>query len=339
MTGPPDNPIAIPDHVRRQMLLESIFLPLATQRREQLYAHNPNHLKVVHYTSAEAALKIIRGKRLWMRNTRCMADYREVQHGFDIYDAFFSDQPKRKMFVEALDACVPGAASEAIELFYAWWKDDPSNLLLNTYITSVSEHDAVEDLHGRLSMWRGFGGANGRVAIVLKVPWYTGARDELKITFNPVGYLSEERVHEELFKAIANVRTNCAFLAAADRLLVIEAVFTMLAVGVTCLKHEGFHEEREWRVLYFPKRLRSPLLESSIETIGGIPQLVYQLPLDRTVSPALAELDLSRILDRIIIGPSAFPWVMYEAFVSTLSTAGVSDGENRVFVSNIPVRL
>ena len=37
----------------------------------------------------------------------------------------------------------------------------------------------------------------------------------------------------------------------------------MLVAGVTCLKHEGFHEEREWRVLYAPNRTASPLMEHS----------------------------------------------------------------------------
>ena len=80
----------------------------------------------------------------------------------------------------------------------------------------------------------------------------------------------------------------------------------MLVAGVCCLKHEGFLEEREWRVIYAPNRSSSPLIESSTETIGGIPQIVYKLPLDVAVSDAIADLDLSRMFDRLIIGPSQF---------------------------------
>lgn len=85
-------------------------------------------------------------------------------------------------------------------------------------------------------------------------------------------------------------------------------------------------------------RLPSPLMESSTEIIGGVPQIVYKFPLDGTVSDALRGLDLSRILDGLIIGPSPYPWVMKEAFVAALLKAGVTDAESRVFVSNIPIR-
>jgi hypothetical protein len=176
MAGASDDPVVIPEYVRLQMRLESIFMPHTTRQRQKLYANNKNHARFVHYTSAEAALSIIAGKRVWMRNTTCMADYREVQHGFEILSAFFSDEPKRKAFTEALDMCVSGAASEAIALFDQWWTEGPSSVRLNTYITSISEQDDKEDLHGRLSMWRGFGGNNGRVAIVFKIPWYSGQR-------------------------------------------------------------------------------------------------------------------------------------------------------------------
>lgn len=112
----------------------------------------------------------------------------------------------------------------------------------------------------------------------------------------------------------------------------------MLVAGVTCLKHEGFHEEREWRVIYSPERWPSTLMESSIEVVGGIPQIVYKLPLDSTKSSSLAELDLTRIFDRLIIGPSQFPSSMYEAFVKSLKAIGVENAETRVFISGIPIR-
>ena len=112
----------------------------------------------------------------------------------------------------------------------------------------------------------------------------------------------------------------------------------MLVAGVCCLKHEGFHEEREWRVIYSPDHLASPLIESSTETIQGIPQIVYKLPLDGTVSDALADLDFPRLFDRLIIGPSPFSWPMYQSFVAELKKAGVADAEQRVFPSGIPIR-
>ena len=269
-----------------------------------------------------------------MRNTTCMSDYLEVQHGFDILNKFFSDKAKTATFIAALDACVPNAAQEAINFFNQWWKD----IRFSTYVTSISEHDDREDLHGRLSMWRAFGGSAVRVALVLKVPEVSQGSLALNLLFSPVAYLTEDEAHAVIREVIQNIGVNCTFLKSVDRAVIVQTVFYMLMAAVTCLKHEGFREEREWRAIYTPKLCPSSLMESSIELVGGVPQVVYKLPLDATVSSNLADLDFSRIFDRLIIGPSSFPWVMFEAFSSELVKAGVPDAAQRVWNSNIPIR-
>jgi len=264
-----------------------------------------------------------------------MSDYSEVQHGFDIFDRFFSDDSKRNAFIEALDACASGAAQEAINLFI----QSSNDLRFNTYISAISEHDKEEDMNGRLSMWRAFGGNVARVGIVLNIPLLSGGALPLNLLFSPVAYLSEPSAHDVLLEVIRNVRADCDFLRTVDRSAVVRSIFAMLLAGVVCLKHEGFREEREWRAIYAPKRAPSPLMASSTEVIGGIPQVVYKIPLDAAVSESLADLDLSRMFDRLIIGPTPYPWPMYEAFVAALKQAGVADAENRLFASRIPIRV
>ncbi len=330
------------EQIQLSVQLESIFMPYARKQRDEAYeklkqsgnAAAEEQLRLVHYTSAEAALNIIRSKRLWMRNTTCMSDYREVQHGFDILNKFFSDKPKTDVFIAALDSCVPGAAQEAISLFNQWWKD----IRFSTYVASISEHDSREDLHGRLSMWRAFGGNAVRVAIVFKVSRFSGGSLALNLLFSPVAYLTEDEAHEVIHDVIRNIGANGNFLRSVNRQVVVQTVFYMLVAGVTCLKHEAFREEREWRAIYTPKLRPSPLMESSTQVIGGVPQFVYKLPLDAAVSPTLADLDFSRIFHRLIIGPSSYPWVMFEAFTDALTKAGVPDAVERVWNSNIPIR-
>lgn len=288
----------------------------------------------MHYTSAEAALGIIRSKRIWMRNATCMTDYREVQHGYEILNRFFIDPARRERFNQALDSIAPNIASEAVGLFDQWWK----NIRLSTYISSISEHREEENLHGRLSMWRAFGGTTARVAIVFRMPWFAGAQSELNVMFSPVAYLREDQVHQEIEAVIRNVDENKVFLQTVDRHLIVATVFNMLTAGVTCLKHHGFDEEREWRVIYGPERRPSALMESSIEVILGVPQIVYKLPLDRERSPTLAALDLSSMFDRLIIGPSQFSWAMHEAFSKALIDIGIADAKERICISGIPIR-
>lgn len=329
----------VPEEIHRQVSLAKIFLPFAFEQRRKHYANldgeeNPM-ARFVHYTTAEAALKIIETKRLWMRNTTCMADYREVQHGFDILLGFFCQKDKKAAFVESLEPYYPGVAVEAIGRFDQWWRD----IQLNTFITSVSEHDKREDLHGRLSMWRAFGRNNAaRVAIVLKVPWSSNVGPELKISLSPVAYSTSDEVHNQLDTVINNIKTNSEFLRSVGRDEVFGAIFHMLRTSVLCLKHEGFHEEREWRAIYSPKMSASPLIESSVEAIDGIPQTIYKVPLDKKLSPSLNDLDLPRLFDRLIIGPSPYPWVMYDAFTTALQEAGIANAGERVFTSNIPIR-
>jgi len=319
-------------------------MPQARRQRDAIYRHQRGSAaaaavlgeaaRFVHYTTADSALRIFESKRIWMRNATCMADYREVQHGFDILQRFFSDKAKTAAFVDALDLCVSGAAMEAIKLFDQWWE----NIRLNTYITSVSEHDDTEDLHGRLSMWRAFGGNAARVALVVKIPAFSGGAAALNLIFSPVAYLTELEAHAVIEEVVKNIRENCDFLRSVERQASVSTVFVMLLAGVTCLKHEGFKEELEWRAIYTPKFRPSPLMESSLEVMGGVPQLVYKLPIDATVAPVLGELDLASIFDRLIIGPSPYPWVMYEAFVDALTKAGVKGAERLVVASGIPIR-
>lgn len=327
-----------PEQIELAMRLEGIFMPHARKQRDALYAKEPGgpdpDPRFVHYTSAENALSIINTKRLWMRNATCMSDYREVHHGFDILAGFFSDKPRLDAFAAALDRCAPGAAMEAINLFNGSW----NNIRDDTYISSISEHPATEDFHGRLSMWRAFGNTSARVALVFRVPYASGGATALNLMFSPVAYLTETEAHNVIGDAVKNITAEADFLRGVDRRVVVSYVFQMLLAGVTCLKHEGFREELEWRAIYSPRRAPSGLMEQSTVVIGGVPQMICKIPLDRSASPALAELDLAAMFDRLIIGPSPYPLAMYEAFKAALTSASVADARTKIFASGIPIR-
>ena len=134
-----------------------------------------------------------------------------------------------------------------------------------------------------------------------------------------------------------NISTNREFLASTERQLVVGVIVAMLLAAVTCLKHEGFQEEREWRAIYCPK-FHSALMESTIKVVSGVPQIVYQIPLDASVAPDLADLDFSRVFNRLILGPSPYPWPMGNAFTEALAKAGIPDAQERVCASDIPIR-
>ncbi len=316
MDTQPASPIKVPtpEEVRKiheeSMRIMSIMMPYALKQMRAMYERTPGqtHGRFVHYTTAEAALSIIRTKRFWLRNTNCMADYREVQHGFDIFNRYFLDATKHKVFVDAFDACNPGVANEAV------------------------------DQNGRLSMWRAFGGTGTRVGIVLRIPYISISGASLALNFSPVAYLSEPGAHGIIDEVIANVRANRDYLRTLKREFFVQLVFQMFVSGIVCLKHEGFYEEREWRAIYTPSRWSSPLMTSSTEVVAGVPQIVYKVPLDGTASPLIADLDFGEVFDRLIVGPTPYPWPIYGAFVEALRSAGVANADERVLVSGIPIR-
>src|SRR5262245_18580599 len=95
-----------------------------------------------------------------MRNTTTMNDYMEVEHGFECLNAAYK-AVLGNSFNAALDGCFPSLAEDVTNSFNAWLP----GICSDTYVTCVSEHSPVEDQHGRLSMWRAYGGQAG-VALV-----------------------------------------------------------------------------------------------------------------------------------------------------------------------------
>jgi hypothetical protein len=293
--------------------------------------------RFVHYTSAASGLQIIKTKQLWMRATTCMSDYREVQHGFDILNRFFTDKGNRQLFNTILDGCVigkAGAGEEAIALFNRWWPDIRSQ----TYIASISEQKDKEDNHGRLSMWRAFGDRGPRVALIFRFPLTQGVALPLRVMFSPVAYLTEHELGLEMKRTFECVLNSQSYLQTLPATSIVEQMFFALLAAVVSLKHEGFQEEHEWRVIYFPTRTPSPLVTSQVEVIDGVPRTIYRLPFDESVSREVASLDMSRILDRVVIGPTQYAGAMRDAFIAVLRGAGIADAEGRVVVSGIPIR-
>jgi hypothetical protein len=312
---------------------ESIFQPYAARRRKQVVESNT---RLVHYTSAASGIEIIKTKRLWMRGTTCMSDFREVQHGFDILNRFFSNEANMQLFESALDGCLTGQGGvgmEAIALFNRQWSDIRSQ----TYVACISEHRDHEDVHGRLSMWRAFG-SGARVALVFRLPLTLMVALPLNVLLNPVAYFTEQEVETEMKWAIESIRAEQQFLRGYDRSAILGMAFTTLMAAVVSLKHEGFAEEAEWRAIYSPARTPSRLICSDTVVIDGVPQVIYKLPFDKTVSPEIVPLDIASVLDRVIIGPTQYAEAMKQAFVSVLQGVGITDAEDRVVVSGIPIR-
>jgi hypothetical protein len=79
-------------------------------------------------------------------------------------------------------------------------------------------------------------------------------------------------------------------------------------------------------------------LIKEIQVIAGTPQPIYKIPLKDIPDEGFVGVEIPALLDRIIIGPTQYPWAVYEAFVELLADADVKEPTSKVFVSDIPLR-
>jgi DUF2971 family protein len=313
--------------------LTPIFFRFAVKKRDEFVKRKG---KFVHYTSAENAIKIAKSKEVWLRSARAMNDFMEVEHGYQYLRNFFQkDQFKnRKFLYDVVDTFCKGAAQEAIKKFDESWL----SILYDTYLSCFSEHDEDENDFGRLSMWRAYGRSSVGVGIVLNSAPFMLKTNASGVFASPVSYLSEERFQSALLETIEGFADEREFLSSVPRLHIVYSLFAMLLFAAVCSKHPGFSEEREWRAVSVPKLYSAKTLTSSIETISGVPQLVYRFPLRDQPEVGLIGLEIPALVDRVIIGPSNFPVPVLNAIVASLAEAGVKDAAKKVVVSNIPLR-
>ena len=313
-----------------QIQLTEIFHPYAFERQNIVRSSDT---RFVHYTSAAAAMSILKTKTVWMRKTSCMKDFMEVQHGLEcLAQAYHGEAGNR--FKATLNDMFSGISDEIEKLFNAW----QPHLRNDTYITCLSEHLIAEDSFGRLSMWRAFSGTTG-VALVLNNAPFLNPSDALKAYTSPVAYLDDEAFQQELAKIADGIKANADFIHTQGWEAVISYVFNAFKFAALCTKHPGFREEMEWRIIYTPTMEKSEHLVNEIEVIGGTPQPIYKIPLKNIPKDGLIGIDIPELLERIIIGPTEYPSAMREAFEILLADAGVDDPANRIYVSNIPLRV
>jgi hypothetical protein len=309
--------------------LFKIFYPHAYEQHSIVLSGN---IRFVHYTNADAAINILRNKEVWMRKSSCMTDYSEIQYGLDCLVKAYKSQTG-KLFKAALNDIFDGLTDEVERIFANLSPHFP----INTYLICLSEHRDSEDKLGRLSMWRAYSETTGVAFVMNSLPFLTPSQ-VLKAYTSPVAYLSNEKFEKEFGKIAENIISEKAFLKKQSREVIISHIFNAFKFAVVCTKHPGFAEEIEWRVVYWPSLDESKYLKKEIRVIKGVPQPIYKIPLKDLPNEGLVGIEIPSLVDRIIIGPTQYPQVIYEAFYDLLFKAGVKDPSGKIVISNIPLR-
>lgn len=292
-----------------------------------------NGCKFAHYTTAENALNIIRGRSIWLRNAEVMNDHSEIEHGRAILHRLL-DEPLGLRFRAALDHVHDGISNSIRANFY----QDAHSAREMTYMISLCEHDITDHL-GRLSMWRAYGGSKAGVALLLNPDVVTDPSLNLGLYPSPVFYGDAAEFGREFEKVVASLERNPDVIAAVDEWTVNLVVSGALHFALLSTKHRGFEEEREWRILCLLRDLPpDPVVKPIVASIGGIPQVVYKVPFHGHEEAFLPQLSWDNLLHKIIVGPSLYPDLVKRAFEAELKAQGVSMWGQMVELSEIPLR-
>lgn len=256
---------------------------------------------LIHYTSAEAACKILQNKRFWLRDARMMNDVSEILHGAELVDrAFFEDSS----LSQALEDIFPHIQKR----IYGHTGLVTALLRRQTFIGCLAEHSAEE---GKLSMWRAYGGEHG-VGLVFNAKRMFEQPPSLGIYSAPVLYWDSNRLASEFDDLALWVEAHKVELAQMGVDAVSSAIVDCFARYAICLKHKAFAEEREWRVFCLP--VQSPGVSTeAVQTIKGVPQIVREIGLNEYPELGI-DVTIENILKEVIIGPSKDSDILWDAF-------------------------
>ena len=305
----------------------NIFCPGEVERLNDIRSDS----RLVYYTSAKTAKSIIENREIWFRNAALMSDFSEISYGLKLLTRAVSGSVGEKFgrIANGLFPDATGSAGVSLQALIPDWH-------LETYLSCWSLHRSSEDQNGRLSMWRAY----GDVALVLRNRAFRAFGQESGIQSLPVNYFSLSDCVAQVEQVGENIRNNATSIHSGGRQKFEEDLARMAFLYGIRTKHPGFAEEEEWRVWFRPTDNpdRTAVFKEKVVVIDGIPQRVWVLPLKNAPRKGLHDADIGSLLDRIIIGPTAYPYVSATAFVKLLDEAGVRDSGDRVVVSETPLR-
>lgn len=286
-----------------------------------------NDIKFVHYTSAENAFNIIKGKKIWLRSPLTMNDHSEFNYGFDCLQYALSSKVGKEIIM-TFDELFDGKtiASEALKKLF----DEVQIYRQLSYLACFSEFDG----DSLLSMWRAYGGKNG-VALVFNPSNFLHAGFE-GMGCTQVCYYNDSQLISELEHFLSLVRDNLAFLKERGDYIIQDFLFNKFFNLATKNKHPSFKEEKEWRMSYVNQTNNLTILTPQI--IRGVPQLIKECSLHSEREGQIMY-DIPNLLEQIIIGPCEFPTNTAQAFLSLLTGMNVADAKKKIISANIPLRV
>jgi hypothetical protein len=165
---------------------------------------------------------------------------------------------------------------------------------------------------------------------------------------SPVLYADKDEFADYVDEVLINLENEADLMreveaAHPDSSFLADLMFNVFRFAVVSTKHPGFREEREWRVIYHPRSIievpseERRIVEANV-TISGMPQIVHKLSFTNYEDHGLVGATLPEILHKLIIGPTAYPWVLFHRLRTALRGKDVPLNDGKVDISKIPLR-
>jgi hypothetical protein len=217
--------------------LARIFQPYHNERAEKL--NTPESTKLfAHYTSAENALNIIKGRQLWMRNAGVMNDFSEIGHGQQVLASILQNGGDAKMRA-VLDMVDDGMGQRVLDAY----KETLFHVRETVFMTSLCEQDS-NSFYGKLSMWRAYGGPVSGVALLFKNHIANlQPETELNLALLPIFYGDNSRYVSVFDVFVEALAAELEFLKSVPAGLVEASAVAALQYASYTIKHRAFEEE------------------------------------------------------------------------------------------------
>ena len=213
-------------------ILQDVITDMADQKR--LLPSPPTVL--YHYSSLEVLQKILDNDDFRLSHAEYSNDQREIEQARALIVSRISSNADR-VFCNALDSAFRARAKDVDAYIFCM-------------ATGISSGAKPQDM---LSQWRAYAQDGRGGALTIEYKGLAALAYHLPgLRINPVIYQVEIQV--QLIDSIINAGLNQYNVSSgpASQAVAIDATVAALVFALPLMKHHGFSEEREWRLIFMP---------------------------------------------------------------------------------------